>query len=214
MKIKQIIMKNYINNMTPPESMSISLNFQYILPDEILDSDEVSIRIIQRVINALVPISDSIGSVIIRADKLLYSQYVGTQHETCLQNVIRMSDDWTYLRCNPEFNIYALPLDCVFTVLISGNLAGKIDSIFEKLLPNLDHPVLFAMELRTNIQAHVHYFLSPLNSFGILNKDGTLELSFDVIEYDPELLAELTQCGVSIGLSDAATAKCLKLLGE
>lgn len=178
---------------------------------ELLSDTDVEVKLLKRTLVELLPMLPSIGSVLIRTGKLFYTQYLGGDLESSWRESIGKVDSQAHILKSKQFDVNSFPLDRIFVIALSGNLACSLMPLYQRLRRFRNHKLLFGMQIDAGERSQDIVYLRSTSAIGSINKLGHFELDFDAIEYVDEIPGMLDKIGVESSLSHAALNSSLKL---
>ena len=204
-------MNTYPNSNHGSDAVTIALHFQYIMPGELLSDTDVDLKLLKRTLVELLPMLPSIGSVLIRTGKLFYTQDLGGDLESSWRESIGKVDSQAHILTGKHFDVNSFPLDRIFVIALSGNLANSLTPLYQRLQRFRKHKLLFGMQINSRDRSQDIVYFRSTSAIGSINKLGKFELSFNSIEYVDEIPRMLAKIGVEYSLSNAALNSALKL---
>lgn len=194
------------------DSVTIALHFQHIMRGELLSDTDVEVKLLKRTLVELLPMLPIIGSVLIRTGKLFYTQDLGGDLESSWRESIGKVNSQAHILKSKQFDVNSFPLDRIFVIALSGNLACSLMPLYQRLRRFRNHKLLFGMQIDAGERSQDIVYLRSTSAIGSINKLGHFELGFDAIEYVDEIPGMLDKIGVESSLSHAALNNSLKLL--
>ena len=206
------------DHFAPPrsahEQITLAFHFQYIMRGEYVSDTAVAVLLLERMLLALRPIAAGIGSVVIRMEKLFYTQHLGGT----LEGGWRESLQQSRLSLNSKLETWSgktrVPLDRIFVVVISGRLDERLEALSRRFSRYRRYPYLWGMQVASDNHYQEAIYLSQSTPIGILHPDFTLEFAFGCIEYEPDFVKMLGRLGIENTISDAALREVLRLIDE
>ena len=205
-----MIMKPYIPacKVVLPPIATLAFHFRFIEGGEWASSTTVAVRLLARVIWSVRPYLAETGSLIVRMEKLFYTQELGSALETSWSSSARNTRRWPAV--DPRT---ITDRDRVFTVVISGRLAGLASLLFQRLSRPCHHQFLLGLLVNPDdlLQARV-YLGRRCTPIGVLHSDSSFELAFTAIEYEPQMERMLRLLQINPTMSASAVSTALGLV--
>lgn len=191
-------------------AMRLALHFRFIERGEFVSSTSVAVRLLARVLWAVRPHLRETGSLVIRMEKLFYTQDLGGELEAGWRRSIRSSRTWPR-KAHENFG----ELDRIFVVVISGRLTDVAGAVCQRVERPSRHPFMFGLQVDKDSPYQQSIYLSRgFTPIGVLHVDGSLELAFSAIEYHPEIERMLQLMKTDAALSGAAVATARSLIAH
>lgn len=211
---------NYLGSMpasdsSPIRQLTLAFHFRYIMPGEWLDSNEVAILLLARLLRVVRPRLKTTGNVLIRMGPLIYTQDLNGPLGTALRDSHIATAKRRFCRGKQsELTDYLIPLDRVFVVTVSGRVQGFQERWSKHLRRHVHHPFLFSLEVNVDDLVQEIAYLKQSTVVGELQVGGCLQLEFESIEFEPNLSAALERMGMQSAHSVAAMRTAVGILGK
>ena len=193
--------------MRTSPSISLALHFRFIEQEDWLSDATVSVRLLARVLWAIRPFLEETGPLVLRMEKLLYTQ------ELQEQSISAWTDEAQSCRRWPSIDPGTLgDLDRIWVVVLTGRLFGFAQETCHRLQRAGRYPLLLGMVVSPEAKQLQRIYLSQRsNCLGILHPGNLVELAFDSVEYQPVLERMLRLMKFDVAVSAAAIRTMLDL---
>lgn len=193
--------------MRTSPSISLALHFRFIEQGDWLSDTTVSVRLLARVLWAIRPFLEETGPLVLRMEKLLYSQ------ELQEQSISAWTDEAQSCRRWPSIDPGTLEdLDRIWVVVLTGKLLGFAQETCRRLQRAGRHPLLLGMVVSSEAtQLQRTYLSHRSNCLGVLHPGDLVQLAFDSVQYQPALERMLRLLKFNVTCSAAAIRTMLDL---
>jgi hypothetical protein len=188
--------------------ISLALHFRYIERGQLVSSSLVAVRLLARVLWAVKPCLLETGSLVVRMEKLFYTQHLGGKPVAAWSRSLEHCIRW------PRVDVGDLgELDRIFVVVLSGRLGNVAEALCRRVDRPRPYPLLFGLLVDSSDAAQTARYLSAYSTpIGVLHTDASLELAFSAIEYHPEIERMFSLMRMQAPLSRAALVAVRRLL--
>lgn len=189
-------------------SVSLALHFRFIDQGDYLNSLSIGTRLLARALWAVRPFLTETGPLIVRGEKLFYTQDLEPHVLAAWREEVLTCNRW------PTIDALTLgDLDRIFTVVLTGRLLGIAQELCGRLRRAGRHPLLLVMVVSPEATQLQRIYLSRrCTTIGMLHPGNRIELDFDAIEYSPLLERMLDLLKVDMTVSRAAIETTLELM--
>lgn len=195
------------NVMRTSPSISLALHFRFIEQGDWLSDTTVSVRLLARVLWAIRPFLEETGPLVLRMEKLFYTQ------ELQEQSISAWADEAQSCRKWPSIDPGKLgDLDRIWVVVLTGRLVGFAQAICRRLQRAGRYPMLLGMVVSPEATRLQRIYLTQrFNCLGVLHSGDLVELALDSVEYQPVLERMLHLMKFNVAVSAAAAKTMLDL---
>lgn len=189
-------------------SVSLALHFRFIDRGDYLNSQLIGTRLLARALWAVKPYLAETGPLIVRGEKLFYTQDLEPHVLAAWQEEVLSCNRW------PLIDAATLgDLDRIFVVVLTGRLLGIARELCGRLCRAGRHPLLLGLVVTPDAtQLQSIYLSRRCTPIGMLHSGDRIELAFDAIEYSPYLERMLDLMKIDATVSRAALDKTLELM--
>lgn len=195
--------------------VTIAFHFRYIMAGELLDSNAVAVRLLERVLRIVHPHSSEVGSVLVRMGHLISLKHLYGARASALVNSFSTTDKSRfYPGRQRHLTERVVPIDRIYVVTLSGRLSGVQKSWSQQLRRYRSHPFLFGLDVDVNNPALEWIYLRQNVVIGEFAPDGRMILDWDSLGFEDDLPQMLKRLNLTDCLSHVALRTSLRLFGE
>lgn len=193
-------------SVTSSPVVSLAFHFRFIKGGEWTSSTTVALRLLARVIWSVTPDLAETGSLVVRMEKLFYTQELRSALEANWHTSTMNSLRWPPINPNDIDD-----LDRIFSIVVSGRLLKVAASLCQRLHRPCQYPFLFALLVNSENVSHAAIYLGRrCTPMGILHINSSFEMAFGSIEYHPQIEVLMRRMKIDAAASDAALSSALQ----